>query len=237
MRIADKCVFLENNCVITVKTKGGGNERFVVALNFPLGNYYKVLCLTDEINSTDSIPYKLECAAKAVAEILQSSDKAFDYIWVLEHIGFTEQLDILSEICNATYNLINRDCLRIPDIEVKNNPPSNGEAKEHKKKSDEIKRLSKLLSGKRTVQLMDEIAIVMSKTNNSYADILKMPILVFKDIVRTVIINENRLDDDYNLAYLKYECEKYKIELKDLAEEKPAHSRGADIKKFHQLFG
>jgi len=78
----------------------------------------------------------------------------------------------------------------------------------------------------------------MTKTNNSFSEIMKMPILIFKDIVKTVIVNENRTDDDYNLAFLRYECEKYKIELNSgKADEKPAQKKGADVKKFKAIFG
>ena len=65
---------------------------------------------------------------------------------------------------------------------------------------------------------------------------MSMPILVFKDIVRTIIINENRTDDDYNLAYLENECRKYKIELNsEKADKKPAQNKGADLKKLKAL--
>lgn len=240
MRISDKSAFLENKRVLTVETKQGDSKKFVIALNFPLSVYYKVLCLVDVINHTEDIYYKIESAGNAVTAILKTADDTIDLTWVLQNIEFQNQLDILSQIIGATDILLDDECLKIPEIEVKENTPTakNSEAKERQKKKDDIKRLTKLLSGKRTAQLMDEIAIVMTKTHNSYSEIMKMPMLIFKDIVRTVIINENRTDDDYNLAYLRYECEKYKIELNSgKADEKPAQRKGADLKKLKSLLG
>lgn len=239
MRIADKSAFLDNKRVLTVETKQGDSKQFVIALNFPLGVYYKVLCLVDEINNTEDVYYKVESVANAVMEILKTVDNTIDLPWILQSIAFDNQLDLISKIIVETEKMLDADYLKIPEIEIKDSTESikSKESKERQKKKDDIKRLSNLLSGKRTVQLMDEIAIVMTKTNNSYSAIMEMPILIFKDIVRTIIINENRTDDDYNLAYLRYECEKYKIELSGKANEKPAQNKGADLKKLKELLG
>lgn len=238
MRIADRNAFLDNNRVLTLQTKDGNSKQFVIAMNLPLGIYYKILCLIDEFNGTENIYKRLESISIAVAEILKTAEKEIDEAWVIENIEFENALNIISKVVQDIDCLLDEDYLKIPDIEVRedNQTLKNNEAKERKKKKDEILYLSKLLSKKRTVQLMDEIATVMTRTNNSYFEIMKMPLLVFKNIVRTIIINENRTDDNYNLAYLRYECEKYKIELVNSnAIEKPAQPRGADIKALRSL--
>ena len=57
--------------------------------------------------------------------------------------------------------------------------------------------------------LIDDIAILSNKTSNSFSEIMAMPIFVFRDIVRSVILSELRTDDDYNIAYLSYLKFKY----------------------------
>ena len=97
--------------------------------------------------------------------------------------------------------------------------------------------MTKILNGKQDVVLMDDITLVMTETNNSYSDIMRMPILIFKDLVRTIIVNNKRTNDDYNLAYLKNEYEKIKDRLNSglKAEEKPAQKKGADLNKLKAM--
>lgn len=237
MPITDRKVFLDNTVKLNVPILNSLDRNFIITLNLPLCNYYRFICFMDEMNcsnGTDKIIY----LAEAVAEILKTADRSIDYAWVLERIAPKDQIDIVSSIFDAIDKLLDCDYLKIPDLEIKNSVVSakNSEVKERQKKKDRIKALAKLLDGKRNISLMDEIAIVMTKTNNSYSEIMSMPILVFKDIVRTIIINENRTDDDYNLAYLENECRKYKIELNsEKADKKPAQNKGADLKKLKAL--
>ena len=82
---------------------------------------------------------------------------------------------------------------------------------------------------------MDEVAFLTTKTSNSYKDIMDMPILVFKDLIKTVILQELRTDDDYNLAYLKNECEEFKIELNNGKADVKPKPKGADTAKLKYL--
>ncbi len=68
---------------------------------------------------------------------------------------------------------------------------------------------------------MNDIALLTAKTHNSYADIMKMPIFTFKDLIRTVILNELRADDDYNLAYLRQKAEMIQKEISKNIAKKP----------------
>lgn len=241
MRITDKSAFLENKRILSIPFKKGGYRKYYIALNLPIDTYYKLLCLIDEFNDTDDISLKVINTAEEVCAILKTADNSVTVEWVLENISIENQMDIISQVISEIDKILDNEAYKIPDIEVieQSKPAIKGEdAKERQKKKDDIKRLTNVLKNRKTVQLMDEISIVMCKSHNSYFDVMQMPILVFKDLVRTIVINENRVDDDYNLAYLKYECEKYKIDLNSgKADEKPAQNKGADLKKLKALLG
>lgn len=239
MALIDKSAFLDHKKLLTIDLIGGNSISLAIALNFPVGVYYKVICLLDNLNKQNNIINQVESSADAVSAILQTADKAYSLKWVLENISVENQFNILSSLMGEIQKLIDAEYLKIPNIEVK--PTISFESKDAKKrreKQENIKRLRDLLDGKRQMQLMGDIALVMIKTNNSYKDVLDMPILFFRDLVKTIIVNESRADDDYELAYLKWECEQYKIAIGNgEADEKPAKPKGADVKKFHQLFG
>lgn len=75
------------------------------------------------------------------------------------------------------------------------------------------------------------------KTANTYKNIMDMPILAFRAIVKSIIINEMRAnDDDYNLAYLNHEINKYNEELNSGKAVISTSPKGANLKELKQFF-
>ena len=61
-------------------------------------------------------------------------------------------------------------------------------------------------------------------------------ILIFKNIVKQIIINEMRTDDDYNLAYLNYQLDKYKEEINSGKAVISTSPKGANLRELKQFF-
>lgn len=238
MRIADNSAFLEHKRLLTVPLNKGDSKNFVVTLNFSVGTYYKIIALIEQLNTTTDDNLKIDCIVDITTELLYSADESITKDWVIANISFENQMEIVNNLMSAADELLNAECYKVPTIEVKSRPaPAGQEAKDRQKIKDEIDRLTKILNGKQDVVLMDDITLVMTETNNSYSDIMRMPILIFKDLVRTIIVNNKRTNDDYNLAYLKNEYEKIKDRLNSglKAEEKPAQKKGADLNKLKAM--
>lgn len=237
MRFADKSTFLDHKVIVTVEKKKGGSKSFAIALNFSVGLYYKIVCLFDTLHDTSNQEQQKNIIAEIAAMILHSADKSITIDWVQDNLSEQRQVTLIDNILQMVNQLIEADYLKIPNIDVK--PSFEGkQPKERREQKENIRRLQDMLNKYRDYNLMDDISLVMIKTHNNYKDVMNMPILIFRNLVKTIIVNENRADDNYNLAYLKYELEKYKNRMNHgEAEEKPTQTNGADVKKFHQLFG
>ena len=119
----------------------------------------------------------------------------------------------------------------------------NNKTKTREKTKTEIERLQKVI-GNKFVNLMDDIAVVTTKTSNDYNAIMDMPIFIFKDLTKTIVLNELRSDDDVNLAYLNYVFKKVNNDLnnnnsgKEQAEIKPRNKlTGANKEKLLAMLG
>lgn len=231
MRIADKSAFLDHRKKLTVKTIKGDSKSFAIALNFSVGDYYRMYCLLDNYEKTENDFDNVVITAEIAALILRTSDKSITMDWVIRNISLQQQETIIEAVLIEIQELLNADYLKIPDIEVpeNNTVPKNDAAKEQFQKRQEIKRCQKLLTNVKEINLLGDILLVMSKTHNSYQDVMKMPFLIFRGIVKNIIVNENRVNEDYNLAYLKYEVKKHSDEIINNLAVKPTH-KGADDK-------
>ena len=109
--------------------------------------------------------------------------------------------------------------------------------KERAEKQNKIKNASNVLAKKQEINLIEDITLVMMKTGNTYSEIMTMPILFFKDLVRQIILNEMRVDDDYNLAYLQNELNKYEEEINSGKAVISTSPKGANLKELKQFFG
>ena len=127
--------------------------------------------------------------------------------------------------------------MQIPNIKVKEKPNKTKYEKERADKKKKIEQANNLLSKKQEIYLIDDITLVMMKTANTYKNIMDMPILAFRAIVKSIIINEMRAnDDDYNLAYLNHEINKYNEELNSGKAVISTSPKGANLKELKQFF-
>lgn len=198
MAIADKKAFIDHTIKLKIDLTTGGNKIFLIPLNFSVKVYFKIISLLDffaESNDDFSRRFMLN---EMVTEILQLSNSNINLQWVKNNIDIQTQLDLINKIVTAIKALTNDDCFAIPDIEI-----ADTNNRERQKIKDDIARYNNILEGKADKYLMEDVAILMAKTANSYTEIMNLPILVYMDMVRTIIVNELRTDDNYNLEYLK----------------------------------
>lgn len=213
MRIRDKAAFLPLNYRINLTDNEREIAAFTISLNFSVRLFYKLLtyceALDDERTSIDD---KAEYLIDLFYDIitLDPSARTISKEWILDNIPVSAMLEVISGIFTKLNEVLSGDDFSIPDIEVKKKTPQGKQSdaeKEWKKKRREIEQLQKKLSQCGT-HLTDEITMMMENTSCSYTEIMNMPILIYKAILRSIYLGKMRTDDDYNLAYLNAECEK-----------------------------
>lgn len=231
--IQDSIAFVDYKVKLHIDFVGiKGSKDFFITLNFPTGQYYKIVAQMAELQNVDAdnVFFIREKLAEITSDILSTCNDEISPEWVIKNVDIQTQNDIISMVLNKISEILQKDCFQIPNIEINKETISNGDSDSEKKRKymrKQIDRLNNRLSGK-VINLMDDIAILTTKTNNSYQDIMDMPLFAFKDLVRTVVLNELRTDENYNLAYLEYMVRKY--ELSGKAEnEKPTQNKGVDL--------
>ena len=228
--ILDRSAFFEHKKVISLKTINKGDSRFVITLNLPVGVYYHTLCLLDELKNTEDVAIRLDAAYEITTNLLRTNNDKITKQWVADNISLDDQTELINYALTEITTL--KSLYEIPEIKVnRKTDTKNQQAKERQQKKEDIARLNNILKGKKELNLMDDISIVMTKTSNTYKDILEMPILVFSDIVRTIVLNELRSDDDYNLAYLQYEYKKVNERLNNENKDGKAINRNEEFNK------
>lgn len=232
MKITDKSAFLPHKRTLTITLNSGMERTFNISLNMKLDAYYSALCylscFEEKQNANDIVE---TCTA-----ILHSADSKINRSYVIRNIGTETQTEIITQVISGVNELLSAEYLQIPNIEVKEKPTTSKFEKDRAEKKSKIKSANKLLAKKQEVSLIEDITLVMMKTGNSYFDIMQMPVLVFKNLVKQIIINEMRTDEDYNLAYLNYQLEKYKEELNSGKAVISTSAKGANIKDIKQFF-
>lgn len=239
MNIADKNAFLEHKKVIKIDLLNGSDSSFVIALNMPVGTYYKIICLVDLFECSNNVNEQYLTAAEICENILNLDNRRrITTQWIIENIALENQIDLITMVMDEVNKLIEDDVYKLPDIKVIQEAPKDKAGKDRQKTKDEINKLSALLADKKDIVLIEDITILMTKTKNSYFDILEMPILIFKDAIKTILLNEFRTDDNYNLAYLQYETKRIKADLRKnlkAVNKTPAQVKGADLKKLKAI--
>lgn len=231
--IIDKNVFLPHKKVLQVR---GLNERFYINLNMNVGTYYTIMCLFDGYGSANDNE-KIEILLDSTTKILQLANKRINRNWIRKNIDIQEQSEIVVKVIDGVNELLTADYLQIPNIKVKEKPNKTKYEKERADKKKKIEQANNLLSKKQEIYLIDDITLVMMKTANTYKNIMDMPILAFRAIVKSIIINEMRAnDDDYNLAYLNHEINKYNEELNSGKAVISTSPKGANLKELKQFF-
>lgn len=211
MKNIDSIVFLSCNKDFKIDMKNGSNRTFSVALNFSTELFYKIYALfgaaeEKEIKDIE----KVNTVNCIFAELVN-----YPVEWVVENVSPDGQVKLIESVFQSINDLFEKDFLQLPDIKPEKEKPNikNKEAKKRYDKQRKIERLEKQVRKKDSVYLMNDIAVVMTKTNNTYSEIMNMPILAFRDLVRTIIFNELMSDTDYKLAYFEERASKLQKDL------------------------
>lgn len=238
--ISDYQAFLENYTDLNIHTQKG-DMVFHIALNVPTGTFYKWVAQFELMNRVSDDLSMFGIVLSIVADILQSDNEKCNADWIMENIPTEYIYEIVTKVITAIQELIQNEVFMIPEIKVDKKEKSTDKANKVRiEKRRQIEKLENELTGKVDGNLMNDIALVSEKTANNYFDIMKMPILAFRDLVRTVTIRELRTDDDYNLAYLRDEKRKITDKLNDEASGKPHTStkkKGGNLKGLKAMLG
>lgn len=233
MKIKDKSAFLPHTSIVQIKLISGKTQKYFISLNTNVDTYYTVVCNLAFFEEKQNANYIIDTATK----ILKSADRRITRNWVMNNISIDSQMEIITQVIGGINDLLGADYLQIPDIQIDKKSGQSKYEKERAEKKSKIKSASNQLAKKQEINLMEDITLVMMKTGNTYKDIMKMPILIFKDMVKQIILNEMRTDEDYNLAYLKYELNKYKDELNSGEAVISTSPKGANLKELKRFFG
>lgn len=233
--IADYKAFLPEKRAITLPLIDGSEKTFSVALNIPVGLFNRIVSSLVEVDEIDNQFVRLEILSDLVVRLIHYQHPDITQEWVLKNISINTQKEFVVTIYKEIQSIITSDIFAIPQLKVVKKKPNtkaknNKQMEEKEKVKAEIDYYEKLLKETRDYNLIDDIAILSMKTNNSFSEIQAMPIFVFRDMVRAVVIGELRTDDDYNLAYLKYESNKYQDRIKDyLKKDRPQAKKGMNV--------
>ena len=230
--ITDKNAFLPHRKILELR---GLNEKFYINLNMNVGTYYTVMCLFDGYG-TVSDNEKIEIILESATNILRLANRKINRNWIKSNIDIQQQSEIVVKVIDGVNELLSADYLQIPNIKVKEKPNQTKYERDRAEKKKKIEQANQVLSKKQEINLIDDITLVMMKTANTYQDIMDMPILAFRAIVKSIIINEMRTDDDYNLAYLNYELNKYKEEINSGKAVIAPSNKGANLKELKRFF-
>ena len=232
MKIKDKSAFIPHTSILQIKLISGQTRDYHIDMNTDVDTYYTVFSFLSYYEENQNPNYIIDTATK----ILQSADKRVTRNWVINNIDIKVQMGIIEKFVDEINKLLNADYLQIPDIDVEEKAVTSKYEKEREDKKSTIKNLRYLLSKKEESNLIEGITLVMMKTGNTYSEIMQMPILFFRNLEKQIILNELCVDDDYNIAYLKSELEKYKDELNSGKAVISTSAKGAKKKESIQFF-
>ena len=203
MLIIDNGAFLDHERTIkTINNTGDKELTFTVKLNMPTGIYYKIQALINEYDNTNNIEEKSFYLVSAIALLL---NKSVNYI--IDNIPVETMQEIIKNILIELQKIYHDD-YSLPDIDYKTDEkvpnPDDTEAWNRYRNRQDIKNLNEKVSEHEQI-MTAMISYLMAKTNNSYNDIMKMPVMMFWATFRNIALSELRTNDDYNLAYLMNE--------------------------------
>ena len=231
MKIKDKAAFLPHKQTLIIDIYGM-KEKFSISLNLNVDIYYSVLCYLSDFEETKNI----NDITEAVTIILHYANRKINKKYVANRLDLENQMEIITQTISGINRLLSAEYLQIPNIQVQEKSATSKYEKERAEKKNKIKSANSLLAKKQEVSLIEDITLVMMKTGNTYNDIMNMPILFFKNLVKQIVINEMRTDEDYNLAYLQYELNEYRKELNSGEAVISTSPKGANLKELKQFF-
>lgn len=235
--IKDAIAFIPHRYSIDIKDGNRDIAEIVISLNFSVAMYYELLTYTEMINSDETeLSDKREYLYTLFYDLLMLDPEAQGKIsaeWIINNIPVPVMLNVINQVEEQLIEMLKENCFVIPEIDVVKKEPQGKQTdaeEERRRKRHEIERMNKQLSVT-GVTLTDEIAMMLMNTSCSYNDIMDMPILMFRALLRSIYLGIIRKDDDYNYAYLKKETQFYKDEI---AIGIPAEK--ADVKAIEDFF-
>lgn len=222
MTFCDGIAFRECLKRVSVALNNGDEVTLLIPFNISTRLYFETLAFLDNAQNENDDIAALKMA-EITADLISNVYQVCSAEWVIKNLSHETQLALINQVLSFLVEEIKGESLNIPDIRVKRDAPNSKDktAKKQTEKHRKISQLTKLLAKRIDGYLMDEIAFITTKTNNTISEIMDMPILFFKALSRSVRLNELRSDDDYNLAYLTHIAEKYRDEIGKSIEEKP----------------
>ena len=235
--ITDATVFLEHKRLLEIPVNNGQKISYVVRLNMPVSLYYKVLSAMVCFSESKDVKQQAELIIDVVTDIINYSGGQVSRQWITANISIENLLSIVTHIIEGIQSLLNQDIFEIPDIQIENDDTDIEKSKRDKRKQLEIERYTEIISQSNYQSMIDDIVLVMQDTGNSYQDIMEMPILVFRDIVKTIAVNRLRQNENWNLKYLKYLADKLGNDLKKVSNRPSAskEKKGADLQGLKRL--
>lgn len=236
MYFNDFKAFLNIESVLALPLTNGYYKRFYIPLNIPTRLFFKLNAVVELVNSDEKDILKESEIVSLITEILRLDDSHINEEWVRKYLYLETMLSAITKIATELSEILKDDVFKIPQFKI--NPKTD----EKDKTKTEIVRLNNALSDKMPQTMIHIIAILTAKTANSYQDIMQMPILVFRDLVRDIIIDENKTNDEWHLRYLQsYEAkitDKISKEQKENKEKLNARKpKGANLSALKQLLG
>lgn len=230
----DYYVLLKHAVELSVNLRNGEEINFYIDLNMRTGDYLRVIAETEQLTQQESDIARINNLCNAVFFIIKNSNRKITPQWIADNITITDQQEILLQVTNEIYKLLSKQELQVPDIKVKR---KTGNKDESEKTREEIHKIYALLEGRIKSNILDDVAILMTKTHNSYEQIMRMPILVFRDLVKIISINEFKNNDDWHLAYLKQLESEARKELQNeaITSSMPKQVIKADLKRLKQM--
>jgi len=231
----DYFVLDDHKRTLRVPLIDGTEHTFIINLNMLTGDYLRMIAHLESITESENDGDRFVHLSHAVFFILRSCQKSINPEWIQRNITINSQSEIILQVNDQLTDLLQGDAFAIPTLTVRKK--QNKEDKENAKKQEDIKRNHELLKGKIKNNLLDDVALLMTKTNNSYQDIMHMPILVFKDIATIISINELKQDIDWHLAYTEYLKQKLKVELNNADSTRQNEAVHVSVKTLKSFFG
>lgn len=233
----DYFVLDDHKRTLRVPLIDGTEHTFIINLNMLTGDYLRMIAHLESIAESENDGDRFVHLSHAVFFILRFCQKYINPEWIRKNISINSQSEIILQVNDQLTELLKSDAFAIPTLRVRKK--QNKEDKENAKKQEDIKRNYELLKSKIKNNLLDDVALLMTKTNNSYQDIMHMPILVFKDLATIISINELKQDIDWHLAYTEQLKQKLKIELNNNADSTRTKTEAVhvSVKTLKSFFG
>ncbi len=234
--IADYQAFLPHKRLVTVDLRDGRRKQYNLKLNIPTGDYLKIISCFNAIYQTDNETQKEDYLLMCVVTILGESKD-----WIINNITIKNQMALVKAVLGYLNEIMSSKAFEIPKINVntKKINKDDKDAREKAKRQFKMEQMEKQLAEYGDTDLMQDICILTENTSNSYEDILKMPVLAYRALLKTICVNKLNQNEEWHFEWLKRKTNEIKDKIiKDEKAEVNQTSnkrKGADVSKLKAL--